>query len=875
MASLPSGTVTMLFSDIEGSTLLLSRLGNRYVEALDAQRSLLRGAWHRAGGHEMGTEGDSFFVVFQSARDAAAAALDAQRGMSGHQWPGGERVRIRMGLHTGEPVAHGDDYVGMDVHRAARVAGVAHGGQVVITDTTARLIAGALPEGARLDDLGQHQLKDLAMPEHLYQLTADGMDTAFPPLRSLGTAAGLPQQLTPLVGRDGDLNRVVELLAAPDVRLVTLTGPGGSGKTRLSIAAAAAVGDAFPDGVYFVSFAGVNSAESMWSGLADVVGQPGTSRTRDQVIAQVSSLRLLLVLDNLEQIAEADSVVAELLSSAARITVLATSRRPLHLRSEHDFAVTPLSVKDDSQEGQSAAVRLFCLYAQMARSSFVLDEAAASAVATICRRLDGLPLAIELAAARCRLLSPAALLDRLDATFASPSGADRPQRHRTLRKTMAWSYDLLPPELQTVFRRLGVFAGAADLNAVRAVCSPRLDPLDAVASLADASLVQVTEGINNEPQVNLLQTVRAYARECLAESDELEQTRKLHAAYFLELAQTLAPLLHSPRQLNAAERLSDVDEDLDVALDWALQPDGHRPTPSQAAVGLRLVAALWWHWTANGQWTKRRRWCERAIEVAPDGDSLEKAATLHALELQNTWVKDPDPGLPRSRMEEALAMYQRLGDFGGMAEVANTLAQLYVRLGETDKAHALFEHAVDWALKGGDDGRRTSALHYFADLLRVEGDAEGSLALIQQARDLACKMGDERDALRCDLDLASTLLDLGRTAQAQDVMCQRAADVLRVREPQLNVMTISFFVGLFVQLGDAERAARLQGALETLGTAIGWSAQYTMPSGHGKQRQDALREAIGTANWDRGRDDGRTWSAQQALDFVAATNPAQ
>ncbi len=285
MTGFPSGTVTMLFSDIEGSTVLLSRLGDRYAEALDDQRSLLREAWRRGGGHEMGTEGDSFFVVFERARAAAAAAMEAQRSLSSHDWPGGERVRVRMGLHTGEPVAHGDGYVGIDVHRAARVAGVAHGGQVVLTDATGRLVAGALPEGARLDDLGQHRLKDLVVPEHLYQLTIDGLDADFPPVRSLGTSSGLPPQLTPLVGRENLLARVVKLVAAPDCRLTTLTGPGGSGKTRLSVAAAGAVGDAFADGVHFVSLSGATSAESMWSSLAEVLLPPGVARSRDQLIA--------------------------------------------------------------------------------------------------------------------------------------------------------------------------------------------------------------------------------------------------------------------------------------------------------------------------------------------------------------------------------------------------------------------------------------------------------------------------------------------------------------------------------------------------------------------------------------------------------------
>ncbi len=752
MSQVPSGTVTMLFSDIEGSTVLLSRLGNRYVEALDDQRSILRQTWRRTGGHEMGTEGDSFFVVFAAAREAAAAALEAQQSLAAHEWPGGERVRIRMGLHTGEPVPHDDGYVGMDVHRAARVAGVAYGGQVVLTDATSQLIAPALPNGARLDDLGLHRLKDLAVPEHLFQLSTRGLDCAFPPLRSMGTASGLPPQPTALVGRDKELARIVELLGTPGVRLVTLTGPGGSGKTRLSVAAAATGGDAFADGVHFVSLAGASSAESMWSALADVLLLPGVPRSHTELVAQLAHQRLLLVLDNLEQIHDADAVVADLLGATTEVTVLATSRRPLHLRWEHDLAIPALS--QDEHRGPSAAVQLFRLHAQMAQSSFELDDDNTDTVAAICRRLDGLPLAIELAAARSRLLSPAALLARLDATWGSSPAADRPERHRTMREAIAWSHDLLSPELQVLFRRLGAFTGPADLDAVAAVCSPERDPSEAVADLADASLIQVIDGADNEPHVNLLQTVRTYARERLADSGELEQTQERHAHYFLQLAQSLNAQLHSPRQLSAAERLAGVDDDLDAALDWALQPGGEPPSLDRAALGLQMVAALWWHWTANGRVVHRRQWCERAIEVAPEGDSPEKAATLHALELENSHGDNPDPGLPRARIEEALAMYQRLGHLAGMSDVANTLAQLCGRLGETGRARELFEDAIRWAGEAGDDGRRASAMHYYADLLYDLNEIERSMTFLEEGRDLARRMGDERDALRFDLEMA-------------------------------------------------------------------------------------------------------------------------
>ena len=869
MGQVPSGTVTMLFSDIEGSTVLLSRLGDRYVDALDDQRSILRETWRRAGGHEMGTEGDSFFVVFASAREAAGAALQAQQYLAAHEWPGGEQVRVRMGLHTGEPVPHDGGYVGMDVHRAARVAAVAYGGQVVLTDATSRLIASALPDGVRMDDLGMHRLKDLAVPEHLFQLSAPDLDCAFPPLRSLGTAAGLPPQPTALVGREKELARLVELLGGPGVRLVTLTGPGGSGKTRLAVAAAATVGDAFADGVHFVSLAAAASAESMWSSVTDAL-LPGISRSRTELLAQLAQQRVLLVLDNLEQVQGADAVVADLLGSSTGVTVLATSRRPLHLRLEHDMAIPALSLHDE-QRGPSAAVQLFCLHAQMARSSFELDDATADTVAAICRRLDGLPLAIELAAARSRLLSPAALLARLDAGWGSRAAADRPERHRTMRQTIAWSYDLLSPELQVVFRRLGAFTGPADLDAVTAVCSSTLDALQAVADLADASLVLVIEGADNEPHVDLLRTVRSFARERLADSGELEATQERHARYFLQLATSLDAQLHSPRQLDAAERLAAVDDDLEAALDWALQPDGEPPPPDRAALGVQMVAVLWWHWTASGRVAHRRQRCERAIEVAPEGDSPEKAATLHALELENSHVSNPDPGLPRARIEEALAMYQRLGDLAGMSDVANTLAQLCGRLGEIERARELYENAIRWAGEAGDDQRCASAMHYYADLLFDEDEFERSTALLEHGRDLATRMGDERDALRFDLEMAQSVLRQGHLAEAQDMLHQLLPGALRVREPVLSFLVLGAFDDLYQFQGDGERVARLSAAWDKTCVAFGYGVPVHPEEE--RRRLDSLRIAIGEEAWACGQAEGGSWSLQEALTYVADTAP--
>jgi predicted ATPase/class 3 adenylate cyclase len=546
VGELPAGTITMLFSDIEGSTALLGRLGDRYGEALSAHRVLMRAAFEAWRGREISTEGDSFFVVFESAGDAVACALAAQRALAGYDWPGGDAVRVRIGLHTGEPTPHEDNYIGMDVHRAARIAATAHGGQVVLSEP-ALTRAEPLPDGASARDLGFHRLKDIAAPERIYQLAAPGLKADFPPLKSLGTQASLPVPATPLVGRDEDLERLGAVLTSPDVRLVTLTGPGGVGKTRLSLAAAAALDHAFPSGVFFVALAAVRDADVMWKTLAGDLDTDGDGPAA--VLDYLRGRRMLLVLDNLEQLAGAAEVVAALLAAAPGLVVLATSRGPLYVQGEQEFPVPPLPVAGDTDPdavAASAAVRLFAQQASLARPGFAVTKDNAADVAAICRRLDGLPLAIELAAARVRLLAPRVLLGRLkDRLALSTPEAGRPLRQQTLRNIVAWSYDLLTPGTASVFRQLSVFAAGCDLDALTAVAQTD-DPLELVAELQGVSLITVTEGTDGEPRLGLLETIREYALERLEADDDPDGARHRHAEYYTEMAERTRDQLEGP-----------------------------------------------------------------------------------------------------------------------------------------------------------------------------------------------------------------------------------------------------------------------------------------------------------------------------------------
>ncbi len=602
----------MLFSDVEQSTLLLARLGRAYEQALDGSRTAQRAAWLRFNGVEMGTEGDSFFVVFSAAEAAVAAAVEAQRALVARDWPEGEQVRVRMGIHTGSPRIFDDGYVGVDVHRAARIAAAAHGGQVVISDATANLVARSLPADVTLRDLGAHRLKDLNLPEHLYQLLIPGTPERFPPLRSVGTISSLPTATTPLLGRDIEVAKVARLLRDQEVRLVSLTGPGGSGKTRLAVAAARAVADGFPDGVFFVPLAAVTTAEVIWSSIAGAMDLPAGDGVLPALSAGVAGMHALLVLDNLEQIDGADTAVANMLREAPGVVVLATSRRPLHLTSEHQYAVAPLPLPAADTLGgaeASAAVQLFVDRARAVRASFALTVDNAADVSEICRHLDGLPLAIELAAARSKLLGPRALLSRLDqALDLRGTDADRPTRQQAMRATIDWSYRALPAAQQALFRRLGVFAGGADLDALAAVYGVDTigdcDLIDVVADLVDASLITVTEDDDGEPRFTMMETMRVFALDSLEHAGELTAARLRHATHFAGVAAQLDwRLTWATREhmIRCNRRFIREQNNFREALAWATSPTSRPAAPDaqgaeHGALGLALLVGLWGLW---------------------------------------------------------------------------------------------------------------------------------------------------------------------------------------------------------------------------------------------------------------------------------------
>ena len=821
---LPSGTVSLLFSDIEGSTVLLSRLGATYAQALDGQRQVLRKAWADHGGTELGTEGDSSFVVFSTAEAAVAAATQAQRTLAAFEWPAGEQVRVRMGLHTGTPTEHDGGYVGMDVHRAARIAGSAHGGQVVLSEATAKLVVGCLPGGVAIRDLGSYQLKDIASPERLFQLTIDGLCSEFPPLKTLGASSSLPRSATPLVGRDGELADLTELLGSPDVRLVTLTGPGGSGKTRLAIAVASALVQRFPDGVYFVPLAAVTTAEVMWTSIGEVLDVPPEGRIPPGFFEHVAHRSALFVLDNVEQIEAADEVVAELLNAAPQVVVIATSRRPLHVPAEHEHPVPPLELPDDAtleDAGASGAIQLFVQHARKVRPSFQLSSGNVADVVEVCRHLDGLPLAIELAAARSKLLSPAALLMRLDkALDLAATGRQGPSRQKTLRDTLAWSYDLLGQQQQSFFRRLGVFAGGADLDAVEAVAtsdahSGSNDAFGLVAELVDASLINVTDAADGEPRVGMLETVRAYALDQLTATGELDEIRQRHAQHYLHLAERLSPLLSGEEYLIVRARFDTEHDNFREALAWTLRADPASDVEDlDPQLGLRLCWAMGPFWQYGGYWAEFRRWFEQAVSHAGEADSVDLASGLAAL--GHIVLQAGDLDRAHWYATASVSMLRRLNDTSRLGLALRTLAWVEQERGHSHAARALYEEAVSAARASSDIPILRGCLWSFADFEAQQGNFERFTELINEAIAGARADGDYAWALTYEVSKAWVLRLMGEPEEAQQRILHLIPEHLRINEPEVLVDITEAYAAVLADLGNHLAAVRLLGAADAM-----------------------------------------------------------
>ncbi|HZU70579.1 MAG TPA: tetratricopeptide repeat protein [Ktedonobacteraceae bacterium] len=766
MRDLPAGTITLLFTDIEGSTHLLQRLGERYAELLNECRTLLRAAFSTYHGQEVDTQGDAMFAAFARASDALAAAVAAQRELAGHSWPAGEAVRVRMGLHTGEPSRIVEGYVGLDVHYAARVMSAAHGGQVLLSQTTRDLVEHDLPEGVSLRDLGEHHLKDLEQAVHLYQVVIAGLPADFPPLRTHDRRSDtLPVQPTPLIGREHEVTAVVRLLRREKVRLVTLTGPGGTGKTRLALQVAAELGNIFTGGVFFVSLASLNDPAlviptiARTLGIWESVGQPVFTR----LVEVLQDKQALLLLDNFEQVIEAAPQLADLLASCPQLKLLVTSREVLHVRSEREFAVPPLALPDPDHLPKLAAlaripaVTLFLQRAQAVRPEFKLRSTNARTVAEICVRLDGLPLAIELAAARMKLLSPQTLLARLDQPLNLLTGGARdvPARQQTLRNTIEWSYQLLNAREQRIFRWLSVFVGGCSLQAAETVCTGPDDEAgqvwDDVASLVDKSLLrrmgQTQEG-SEDQRLLMLETIREYGLEALIASGEEPAARHAHAVYFLHLAEEAEPALKGPLLVDWLERLEREHDNLRAALQWSLES-------GKGEVALRLAIALERFWVVRGQRNEGLAFLQKALAGSAEVTTTIRAKAL--LVAARLAFNQSNYAQGEILAQESLALFRELGDKRGIALSLNRLGVAAWRRGDFSSARVLLEEDLALFREMGDRDRVAWSLFMHGLLDSKQGEYARASSWFEESLALFRELGNKRGIAASLTQLAGTL----------------------------------------------------------------------------------------------------------------------
>ncbi|MGZ6536594.1 MAG: ATP-binding protein [Actinomycetota bacterium] len=811
---LPSGTVTFLFTDIEGSTKALRTLGAAYADALAEHRRLIRTAFAGYGGIELGTEGDAFFYVFARASEAVEAAAAGQRVLESGP------LRVRMGLHTGEPMLTDEGYVGMDVHKVARICSAGHGGQILASEQCAALL-----EPGTFIDLGLHRLKDLSRPEHIFQLG----DGRFPPLNTLHLT-NLPIQATPFIGREKEVRDVIALLCG-GFKLLTLTGPGGIGKSRLALQCAAEVSPEYPDGVWWIGLGALRDPQLVAGEAARAIG------SNDGLLDYVGSRRMLIVFDNFEHVCEAAPLLSELLAISPNIAIMTTSREQLHLSAEHEYAVPPLT--DDE------AVLLF-----RQRAASTASEQAARA---ICARLDRLPLAIELAAARTKALSVEQILERLDKGLPLLTGGprDAPERQRTLRATIGWSYGLLSTAEQDLFARLAVFQRGSTLEAAESVCDADIDRLQ---SLIDKSLLRRVED-----RFVMLETIREYAVERFEALPDCDSVCRRHLAFFLSLAEdAYADLIRGRKEKYWLERLDPDHDNFRTALSVArAYGDGETE--------LRLAIALAPFWTYRSHLTEGRKRLTEALSLYPGADDPQRSKALLSC-AKMAW-KQKDLQDARACAEEAAVLFRAAGDELGLANTFNNLGVVTYLEGDVDGARRLYDESIRLLTGPESDLLRIDVIHNIALNEFDEGHYEEARTLLEKELADDLQRGSERR-------LANTLCDLGyvaiaqhRDAEARELLTESLRRVWQLRWKENIYYCLTGLAALDARDGAFERASRLLGTGRALAEEIRIVLEPFGAALHART-EEKIRSQLGSDEFARFFEEGRAGSLEEAINLA-------
>ncbi len=799
---LPSGTVTFLFSDVEGSTKLLHELGpEAYAETLLEHRRILRETMRAHDGVEIDTQGDAFFIAFPTAPGALNAAQEAQEALA--QGP----MRVRMGIHTGTPHVTREGYIGADVHKGARIAAAGHGGQVLLSKETRELAQ----LGAT--DLGEHRLKDFDEPVWIFQLGAE----RFPPLKTISNT-NLPRPASSFVGREREVEEVLALVRH-GARLVTLTGPGGSGKTRLAIEAAIELVPEFGNGVFWVGLAALRDPALVLETVAQTLG------AKDGLADYVGERELLLLLDNIEQVVEAAPDLSSLLATCPNLRLLVTSRELLRIQGEVEHAVPPLS--------EPEAIELFC-----ARSRLEPDET----IAELCRRLDSLPLAVELAAARTSVLSPAQIVERLAQRLdLLKGGRDAEARQQTLRTTMEWSHELLSAEEQRLFARLAVFAGGCSLNAAEEVAGADLDTLQ---SLVDKSLVRHTE-----ERFWMLETIREYAAERLETSAERDEVRIAHAAYVRTLAESAEPHLRAgPEQEDWIRRLEHELDNVRAALGWALGGGGEE-------LGLEIATALGRFWWVRGP-AEGLRWLEKGLAAATDPPEL-RAAALEAAGGAAWFIGDIERAL--HLFEEGLLLFREIGDRAGAAVMLTRMGPPLEAAGRPDEAEAVVQESLATHRELGDIGEVAMALNMLGVFASERGDRQEARALLEESATLASGLGDSFQLEYSLLNLAEIALEEGDLPRAGGFGREGLALAREIGDGITTIWGLTLLSIAAARRGEPALAGSLWESAEQLDRELG----ETMLRRDRVRYENLLGES--GPDFERGREQGRKLSLDEAV----------
>ncbi|HKP51144.1 MAG TPA: NB-ARC domain-containing protein [Chloroflexia bacterium] len=893
MPDLPTGTVTFLYTDIEGSTLRWEQHPDVMKRVVERHDALLQEAIEAAGGVVFRRMGDAFCAAFPLASQGVDAVLAGQSALHAESWD--QRVapiRVRMALHAGRGEVRDGDYVGAHLNRIARLLSTGYGGQTLLTQAAYELVCDSLPQGVSLLDLGQHRLKDLQRPEHVYQLVSPHLPADFPPIKTLSTRPNnLPPQPTEFIGREKEVEEASQLLGRPQVRLVTFTGPGGTGKTRLSLQVGGTFLERLQDGVFFVPLTTISDHTLVPTACAEALGMP-ESTGRPPVDALRDYLRqkeLLLVLDNFEQVMGATTMISDLLPAAPQLKVLVTSREVLHIYGEKEFPVSPLRMPDPRrlpplrELAGYESVRLFVERATSVKPGFELTEENAAAIAELCHRLDGLPLAIELAAARIKLLSPQAILSRLESRLKllTSGSRDLPARQQTLRGAIDWSYDLLSPDERILFRRLAVFKGSCTLEAAEAVCQMRsaefgvrngkdeeashiphsalrtphsIDVLDGLASLVDKSLLRQSETDDGDPRFGMLETIREYALERLEEAGEVNAICAAHADYYMQLAEQAERYIHTSKQQSALDSIEVEHENIRAAIEWSITSEESKET------GLRIGIALCRFWHIRGHMGEGRRWME-ALLSRTEGRTKLRANALHATGYMTFLLGD----LPVARrfLEESVSIAQEIGDDITLAYPLFMLGAVTGFGGDPAEGSALAARGIALFRKAGDRGGPGLNLGLLVAgvLAFTQGDYAATGVILGESRAVSKELGDKYTLaqastylgdvarMECDYprarllyeealaifnaqrgrgDIPALLHNLGYVAVAErDYSRARALfrESMALQQEIANKQGISECLTGFAAIAGAEgnpqRAARLFGASETLRLSIG------------------------------------------------------